>query len=145
NRIAFMSTEAGRTFFDSSSDTLHKNFEFFSSASRFEYQGIVDVNYETGTQVTFGVETQLSTFRNNNFGIFAPPPTIAAYSRLTGSYGQDQTTLCTRLTVTGGVRLDDDDRFGTHPSYKFNAAWNSLGWDTTLRGSIGTALKAPSL
>jgi vitamin B12 transporter len=147
NRVAILATAGARTFFDSASDTVHKNFEFLSSASRFEYQGVVDVDAATGTEVTFGAETQLSTFRNNNFGVFAlfSPPVISGHDRLTGYYAQGQTTLLEQLTLTAGVRLDDDDQFGTHTSYKFNAAWNIPDWNTTLRANIGNAFKAPSL
>ena len=147
NRIALIGTEGSRAFFDSASDTVHKNFEFFSSASRFEYQGIVDVDDSASSQITFGAETQLSTFRNNNFGVFAffLPPVISGDDRLTGYYAQGQTTLFDQLTLTAGVRLDDDSQFGTHTSYKFNAAWNIPEWDATVRGNAGNAFKAPSL
>jgi vitamin B12 transporter len=147
NRLAILGTDASRTFFDSASDTIHKNFEYFSGTSRFEYQGIVDVDAASGSQITFGAETELSTFLNDNFGVFAlfSPPVISGHDRLTGYYAQGQTTLFDQLTLTAGVRLDDDDQFGTHTSYKFNAAWNIPGWDATLRGNVGNAFKAPSL
>jgi vitamin B12 transporter len=147
NRVAFLGTEGARTFFDSASDTVHKNFEFLSSTSRFEYQGIVDLDTATGAQLTFGAETQLSSFRNNNFGIFAlfSPAIVNGHDRLTGYYAQGQATLFDQLTLTGGVRLDDDEQFGTHTSFKFNAAWNVPDWDATLRANVGNAFKAPSL
>jgi vitamin B12 transporter len=147
NRFAILGSEGARTFFDSASDTVHKNFAFFSSVSRFEYQGIVDLDTATASQVTFGAETQLSTFRNNNFGVFAffSPPVISGHDRLTGYYAQGQTTLLDQLTLIAGVRLDDDDQFGTHTSYKINAAWNIPDWNITLRANVGNAFKAPSL
>ena len=145
NRVAIIATEGGRSFFDSASDVTHLNYEYFSSALRFEYQGIVDIDPDD--QITFGAETQESRFRNDNFGIFATfsPPVIGGNDRLTGYYAQGQTTLFRQLTLTAGVRLDDDDQFGTHTSYKVNAAWQIPGWDTTLRANIGTGFKAPSL
>lgn len=147
NRFAIMATEGMRDFFDSASDVPGENYVYFSSTSRFEYQGIVDIGDEGNSQVTFGVESQLSTFRNNNFGIFAffSPPTIAGHDRLTGYYLQGQTTLFDQLTLTGGVRFDDDDQFGSHTSYKVTAAWQIPGWDTILRANGGNAFKAPSL
>ena len=145
NRIAVIATEGGRSFFDSSSDITHLNYEYFSSTLRFEYQGIVD--FDDASQITFGAETQESTFRNDNFGIFAffSPPTIGGNDRLTGYYAQGMTTLFEQLTLTAGVRLDDDEQFGTHTSYKFNAAWQIPVWNTTLRANVGNAFKAPSL
>ncbi|HEY0107008.1 MAG TPA: TonB-dependent receptor [Rhizomicrobium sp.] len=145
NRLAVIATQAGRDFFDSASDVTHLNFAYYASTTRFEYQGIVDIDPDS--QVTFGAETEASTFRNDNFGSFAffSPPVVSGHDRLTGYYAQGQTTLFEQLTLTGGVRLDDDDQFGTHPSYKFNAAWQILHWDATLRANVGNAFKAPSL
>ncbi len=145
NRFAVIATEGGRSFFDSSSDVTHLNYEYFSSTLRLEYQGIV--NLDDASQITFGAETQESTFRNNNFGIFAffSPPTIGGHDRLTGYYAQGLTTLWEQLTLTAGVRFDDDEQFGSHTSYKFNAAWQIPGWNTTLRANVGNGFKAPSL
>jgi len=145
NRIALIGTEAGRSFFDSASDITHLNYEYFSSTARFEYQGTFDLN--DTTQFVFGAETQFTTFRNNNYGIFAffSPPVIGGHDRLTGYYLQGQTTLLDRLTLTAGARLDDDDQFGTHTSYKLNAAYGLDIWDTTLRANVGSGFKAPSL
>ncbi len=145
NRLAFLATAGDRAFFDSSSDTVHLNFEFFSSTTRFEYQGTIDV--DPANQITFGAETQESSFHTDNFGVFAffSPPVEAGHDRLTGYYAQGQSTLLDQLTLTAGVRLDDDDEFGTHTSYKFNAAWQIPQLDATVRGNIGNAFKAPSL
>ncbi|MBS0469571.1 MAG: TonB-dependent receptor [Proteobacteria bacterium] len=145
NRIALIGTEQGRIFYDSASDITHLNYQYFSSAARFEYQGTFDV--DDATQIVFGAETQFSTFRNDNFGTFAffSPPVIGGHDRLTGYYLQGQTTLFEALTLTGGVRLDDDDQFGTHTSYKINAAYQLFPWNTVLRANIGTGFKAPSL
>jgi vitamin B12 transporter len=145
NRIAVIATEGARSFFDSSSDITHLNYQYFSSTLRFEYQGVVDLDDDK--QITFGAETQESTFRNDNFGIFAffSPPHVLGHDRLTGYYAQAQATLFDDLTLTGGIRLDDDEQFGTHVSYKANAAYQLPVWTTTLRASIGSAFKAPSL
>ena len=146
NRLAVIATQGGRSFFDSSSDVTHLNYEYFSSTLRLEYQGIVDID-DDGDQITFGAETQESTFRNDNFGIFAffSPPVIGGHDRLTGYYAQGMATLFDQLTLTAGVRLDDDEAFGTHTSYKLNAAWQLPDHAITLRANIGSGFKAPSL
>ncbi|HJW40105.1 MAG TPA: TonB-dependent receptor [Rhizomicrobium sp.] len=145
NRIAVIATQETREFFDSASDITHLNYQYFSSRLRLEYQGVVDI--DPTDQITFGAETEASTFHNNNFGIFATfsPPFIAGHDRISGYYAQGQSTLFDRLTLTAGVRLDDDDQFGSHTSYKFNAAWNMPEWGTTFRANIGSGFKAPSL
>jgi len=146
NRIALIATSSERQFFDSASDpATHLNFEFFSSTARIEYQGVVDLNADD--QITFGAETQESTFRNDNFGLFAlfSPPTETGHDRLSGYYAQAQATLLASLTLTAGIRLDSDDQFGTHTSFKLNGAWQLFEWDATLRANVGNAFKAPSL
>jgi len=146
NRVALIATSSDRQFFDSASDpATHLNFEFFSSTVRLEYQGVVDLDADD--QITFGAETQESTFRNDNFGLFAlfSPPTETGHDRLSGYYAQAQTTFFAALTLTGGIRLDSDDQFGTHTSFKFNGAWQLSDWDATLRANVGNAFKAPSL
>ncbi|HXC55827.1 MAG TPA: TonB-dependent receptor [Rhizomicrobium sp.] len=143
SRIAIIATSSGRQYFDSAFDTIHLNFDDYGDAVRFEYQGIVDLDPDT--QVTFGAETQESSFRGDSFSSFAPPDVTVGQDRISGYYLQGQATLFAQLTLTGGVRLDDDDEFGTHTSYKLNAAWNIPGWDATLRGNIGNGFKAPSL
>jgi len=143
NRVAFIATASAREFFDSGFDTIHLNFDFFGNAVRFEYQGIFD--FDPDTQLTFGVETQQSSFRGDSFSSFAPTDTTVGSDRLTGYYAQLQATLFDQLTLTGGVRLDDDDAFGSHTSFKFNGAWQVPDWDATVRASVGNGFKAPSL
>jgi vitamin B12 transporter len=145
NRVAVLATAGSRQFFDSASDITHLNFQYVSSRLRLEYQGIVDI--DPADQITFGAETEASTFHNDNFGIFAffSPPFVAGHDRISGYYAQGQSTLFDRLTLTAGVRLDDDDQFGTHTSYKVNGAWNAPEWETTFRANIASGFKAPSL
>ena len=44
NRVAFIATSATRDYFDSASDIVHLNYDYAGSATRLEYQGIVDFN-----------------------------------------------------------------------------------------------------
>jgi len=57
---------------------------------------------------------------------------------------QGLTTLFDRLTLTRGVRLDDDEQFGTHTSYKFNAA-GSCRMEHHAARQCRQRLQAPSL
>jgi len=143
NRIALIATSSSRQFFDSAFDTIHLNFDAFGEAVRLEYQGIVD--FDPDTQLTFGAETQESSFRGDSFSSFSPEQTTIGRDRLTGYYAQAQETFFGQLTLTGGLRLDDDQEFGTHTSFKLNGAWQVPDWDTTLRANVGNGFKAPSL
>ena len=143
NRIAVIATTSARRFFDSAFDTIHLNFDAFGGAVRLEYQGIVD--FDPDTQLTFGAETQESSFRGDSFSSFSPEQTSTGHDRLTGYYVQAQETFFDQLTLTGGLRLDDDQQFGTHTSLKLNGAWQIPDWDATLHANYGDGFKAPSL
>ncbi len=145
NRVALIATQGTRDYFDSASDTVHLNYDYEGSATRLEYQGIVDFN--AANELTFGAETEERSFRNDNFGVNAlfSPPLQLGHDRISSGYAQMQTTLFDQLTITGGVRYDDDEEFGGHTSLKLAGAWRIPGWDTTLRANYGDGFKAPSL
>ncbi len=48
-------------------------------------------------------------------------------------------------TITGGVRLDDHETFGSVTTARFTGAWNFEDIGLTLRGSWGEGFSAPSL
>jgi vitamin B12 transporter len=143
NRIAVMHTQSDREFYDSFFDTIHKNDEDKGRVTRFEYQGVVDVNPDT--QVTFGAETEHTTFISD---FFDSDPSFESFAKgrrnITGYYIQAQSTFFDALTLTGGVRYDDDSQFGHHTSEKVSAAYD-FHEGTVLHANYGTGFKAPSL
>jgi vitamin B12 transporter len=143
NRIAIMATSSTRQFFNSHYDPGNLNFEEFGDVLRLEYQGILDLT--DSDEITFGAETQRSAFRSNDYFGSSLYESDTGTSRISGYYLQGQHRFFDQLTLTGGVRLDDDDQFGTHSSAKLAAAWQIPGWGTTLRGNYGDGFKAPSL
>lgn len=58
---------------------------------------------------------------------------------------QDQLFLMDSLVVVAGVRLDDHDEFGSKATYRFAPAYTFLQTGTTIKGSIGTGFRSPSL
>ena len=145
NRLALIATHGARDYFDSASDTVHLNYDYRGNATRFEYQGIVDFN--PANQLTFGAETEERSFRNDSFGLNAlfSPPVQQGHDRISSGYAQMQSTFFDQLTLTGGVRYDDDEEFGGHTSLKIAGAWQVPGWGTTFRANYGDGFKAPSL
>ncbi|HEY4939989.1 MAG TPA: TonB-dependent receptor [Rhizomicrobium sp.] len=130
------------------------NFDFFTGAftpdinffgkggsTRFEYQGVFAVN--DTNQLTFGAETQHTTLSTHS--VFDLTPLTKGHSNIDGYYAQWQSTLFDQLTLTGGVRYDNDAEFGGHTSVKIAGAWNLYAWGTTLRANYGDGFKAPSL
>ena len=50
-----------------------------------------------------------------------------------------------RFTASTGVRIDDHSEFGTEPTYKVSLAAPVRETGTTIKGSIGSGFRAPSL
>lgn len=67
------------------------------------------------------------------------------FAHTTGFYLQDQVKLWDAWFTTLGVRLDDHNRFGSKGTYRFTSAYVIEQTGTTIKGSYGTAFKAPSL
>jgi vitamin B12 transporter len=60
-------------------------------------------------------------------------------------YVQDQLHVTEDLTFNAGLRYINDDQFGDKLTYQLAGAYHFAATDTTLRASIGTGFKAPSL
>ncbi|WP_439106405.1 TonB-dependent receptor plug domain-containing protein [Congregibacter sp.] len=65
----------------------------------------------------------------------------------TGVYGEYQGRFREQLTVTAGLRHDDNDDFGEYLSYRLSGAWNTdlASGELKLKGAYGTGFRAPSL
>ncbi|MDE3114506.1 MAG: TonB-dependent receptor, partial [Pseudomonadota bacterium] len=116
-----------------------EDYSYRGETQRFEYQGILDL---TATdQITYGVEAEERSLASNIAGY----PDAAGHNRVTGYYAQGQTTLFSELTLTGGIRYDDNQQFGGHTSLKFAGAWTPNDGATVLRANYGDGFKAPTL
>ena len=146
NRLAFIGSESNRKDFGEFDFVTNdfspaENFYAKGDAARVEYQGALEV--DDANELVFGVETQRVGLSTQSLQ-FDPGPTTG-HKRTNGYYAQWQSTLLDQLTLTGGVRLEDDSEFGTHISLKIAGAWNIPGWNTTLRANYGDGFKAPTL
>jgi len=140
NRIAYLGSLSRRTVYDSPFYLpLHEDYGFRGEAQRFEYQGIVDLDADV--QVSFGVEIERTALDSETAGT----PGATGRKRVTGVYLQGQTTLFSELTLTAGLRHDDDEAFGGHTSLKAAVAWSPDGDRTILRANYGDGFKAPTL
>ena len=136
NRVAYTGSHSARTTFDSPFYLpLHEDYSYRGTAQRFEYQGIVDLS--TTDQLTFGAETQRNSLRSATAGLAG----ATGHKRTTGYYLQGQTTLLSQLTLTGGVRYDDDQEFGSHTSVKIAAAWSPNDGRTVAAGQLRRRLQ----
>lgn len=67
--------------------------------------------------------------------------------RQTGVYGEYQGKLNDKLSVSAGLRHDDNDDFGDYLSYRVSGTWVTAlaGGELKLKGAYGTGFRAPSL
>ncbi|MGD0651106.1 MAG: TonB-dependent receptor [Verrucomicrobiia bacterium] len=60
-------------------------------------------------------------------------------------YGQYDFSPMSRLTLTGGGRVDDYTTFGAHGTYRFAARFTAPETETIFRASVGTGFRAPPI
>jgi vitamin B12 transporter len=142
-RLAYLRTASDRTQYD---PTLPVTETFLArgQSRRVEYQSTYDLS--ASEQVVFGAETQRTSLRTASPSPYDPNPApTLGEQRLTGYFLQAQGTVAGQLTLTGGVRRDDNAAFGTHESLKLAAAWRLPSTGSVLRANYGDGFKAPSL
>ena len=85
--------------------------------------------------VDFGADSEWTRFSDSSD--VSQKARLSSGHALLGWYGD-------RLSLAGGVRVDDHSRFGTHWTFGANGSYRLSG-DWRLRGSFGEGFKAPSL
>lgn len=138
NRIGFAYTNTVSRITDPDGFVV-ETFAGNGRNQRYEYQGVLDI--AKGTEATFGLEREESFYASTSFG---GPRTIGR-ARLDSIYGQIVTSPLAGLTLTGGVRQDDHDRFGGQTSFAGSGVYSPNKGATTLRASYSEGFKAPSL
>ena len=131
HRFAFAVSDTARDSFDP--DDSFNNFIARGRVERFEYQG--DATITDAVRAVFGVEHETSRFRDDSDRFS---------TGLTSGYVQAIVRPFDRLTMTGGIRVDDHKTYGTKATLSANAAWR-IGAATILRASYGEGFKAPTL
>lgn len=59
-------------------------------------------------------------------------------------FAENEWLLTNTWALTGGLRLDDDDNFGSHISPRLYSVWNMTP-DWTLKGGVSTGYRSPNL
>ncbi|MGH7584728.1 MAG: TonB-dependent receptor plug domain-containing protein [Gemmatimonadales bacterium] len=103
------------------------------------------ITVSTGVALEREAESRTGESTSNfGSGAFTEPDVPFDESRTTASwYAQAAGDVLTPLTVTAGARVDDGD-FGSFFTWRLGASFRAAR-ETRLRGSVGTAFKAPSL
>jgi vitamin B12 transporter len=101
---------------------------------KYDWRGVVTV--APGQTLIIGLEDQ--TERLETTGTTAQESNLAGYIEL-------QSQIAKRFFLAANVRLDDNEDFGEHATWRIAPSFIVPGTVTTLKGSVGTAFKAPSL
>jgi vitamin B12 transporter len=112
--------------------------DYFYRANRNKYDLKGVLNIDPDDIVVFGIETKRDSSRSD---------TDAAGHHITstGYYAEYQVTPIEPLSLTFGGRLDDNELFGTHTTWRVTAAYNIESTGTKLKGSYSTGFRPPSL
>ncbi len=144
NRIAYAYTDTNRDNYNPAR-ARPQSFEADGRNRRWEYQGSVDLGDRIKT--IFGVENERSQFRSRSpsASLATPLPAFArGKAEITSLYGQLSVEPIAGLTLNGGVRYDDHNRYGGQTLFAAGGVWR-LPTGTVLRASYGEGFKAPSL
>ncbi|WP_257547544.1 TonB-dependent siderophore receptor [Sphingopyxis sp. DBS4] len=144
NRIAYAYTDTNRDNFNPDR-ARPRSFEADGRNKRWEYQGSFDVSDRI--HAIFGVENERSSFRSRSpsASLAMPLPAFArGKAEITSVYGQLSVEPVAGLTLNGGVRYDDHNRYGGQTLFAAGGVWR-LATGTVLRASYGEGFKAPGL
>lgn len=134
NRIAFSIADVNRDNFDPQNGFADTPAYLYRGRSeRYEYRG--DARLSDQVRLTFGAEQE-------NLRFYDGADTFRA--NITSVFGQAIVTPIEQVTITGGVRNDNHNRFGDFTSWGASTAVRPFA-DTLLRASYSEGFKAPTL
>jgi len=141
NVVSLSATSTDRSFDEPRTATPHTNYE--GTRVSGEYRANIHVDADDVLTVGAARVRESARITTDN----GRRTTLGTDASLTTDsvYGQYVLGLWDRLTVTLGGRHDHNDRFGGKSTVRATASYRLKESGTTLRASIGTAGKAPTL
>ena len=144
NRLGYAYTDTDRENLNPARPTGPITFDAAGKNKRFEYQGVFAVS--DIVTATFGGESETSRMRTRS-------PTVTTQNApfrtgrvgVDSLYGQLQVEPVQGLTLTGGMRYEDHDTYGSHTLGQVAAAYALNEGDTVVRASFGQGFRAPGL
>lgn len=144
NRIGYGYTDTSRDNLDPRNQRP-STFDAAGRNQRIEYQGSFAI--AEGWIALFGAENERSRFRSvsppASLAVPIPAPTRGK-AQITSFYGQLSAQPVEGLTLTGGIRNDDHNRYGSKTLFSAGGVW-VLPTGTVVRASYGEGFKAPTL
>ena len=133
---------------DSPGDTVNYYYVDPSTLSTWSADARLAIHINRSTAITAGgmYEDQSSKFGDSSWaGTGAPMVTNSSYARNnTGYYANATGDFGAKFSYNAGLRYTSSAEFGDFTTYRVGAGW-VLSPKTSLRGSLGTAFREPSL
>ncbi|MBB4211504.1 vitamin B12 transporter [Rhodothalassium salexigens DSM 2132] len=111
---------------------------FFYYGDRTKFDANARYALARDHDIVAGVDIENEAYRSDG-------DPVGADVNIRGYYALYQGTFFDRLTISGGVRLDDHELFGTFDTYRVTGAYRLGPIGTKLKGSYATGFRAPSL
>lgn len=144
NRIGYAYTDTDRENINPARPAVPLTFDAAGKNKRWEYQGAFAIS-DIWT-ATFGAESEKARMRTRSPSATAPNPVFrTGRVGVDSVYGQLQAEVVPGLTLTGGLRYEDHDTYGSHTLGQASAAWALNEGNTVLRASFGQGFRAPGL
>ena len=126
-------------------DSLRSQYD--GQMSKVDWQH--NLNLSQSNMLTIGAEYEEETTKSRYFSTSLWGDYVDEFSEKSahtvGYYLQDQIWLGDNFVATGGLRIDDNSRFGTHDTYRVTASYSVPSTGTRFKATYGTGFKAPSL
>lgn len=118
--------------------------KYASTRAKFDWHGNLVVT--PGQTLVMGFEREDERASSSSLGTFpAVPISYNAKSGNQAAYLELQSQFAKRFFLVSNIRIDDNDQFGNHVTWRLAPAFLVPVTETKLKGSYGTAFKAPTL
>lgn len=105
-----------------------------------------DIKLTPDHTVILGAERSSEKADGRTTGVFSGMPlTFSGNSGNTAGFVELQSRFFDRFFIAANARVDDDDQFGSHSTWRVAAAFIVPVTETKLKATYGTAYKAPTL
>ena len=119
------------------------------TTTKYDWRG--EVRVTNGQTLVLGLEDETQTLRTDSTANLDPitflpiPTTTNASTGNKAAYIELQSEFSKRLYLVSNIRLDDDDSFGPHTTWRLAPVFIVPGTETKLKATYGTGFKAPTL
>lgn len=121
----------------------------FTNATRTKFEWLNNLTFIPYNVITVGLETELEKANTEYISMSEWGPFESVFPsqemRTNSVFLQNQLILNGGFSAIAGIRFDDNEKFGSHSTYKLGAAYFFDKTNTKLKANYGTGFKAPSL